>query len=219
MAYDALGRGDIDRVLELTNDLLDRWPRERIQDSSGWYLLALLSQVGFDTRRFGIAAKEISRKVALTARLSYYRTSCMEDVICRTVALSAFEELVEEQVMRCLAVDGHWGHYSASRLGLAAFRQKKLDILKLCLARSRNFDCNSTSVVNVDLEVIQLENFVDILEGRPPNFERMLQLLRDSEQHIQVRYYHTLSQLLDPEDFEEFISEGRLGTRHAMLVD
>ena len=69
MAYDALGRGDIDRVLELTNDLLDRWPRERIQDSSGWYLLALLSQVGFDTRRFGIAAKEISRKVALTARL------------------------------------------------------------------------------------------------------------------------------------------------------
>lgn len=92
MAYDALGRGDIDRVLELTNDLLDRWPRERIQDSSGWYLLALLSQVGFDTRRFGIAAKEISRKVALTARLSYYRTSCMEDVICRTVALSAFEE-------------------------------------------------------------------------------------------------------------------------------
>ena len=219
MLFEALGRGDIDRMLELAEDLLKRWPRERIQDSHGWYILAIMSQVGFDTRRFGIAAKELSRKVALTARLSYYRTSCMADVICRTVALSAFEDLVEEQVMRCLAVDGHWGHYSASRLGLAAFRQKKLDILKLCLARSRSFDGTSTSVVNVELEVTQLENFVAILEGRPPNFERMLQLLRDSEQHIQVRYYHTLNQILDPEDFQEFIAEGRLGTRHAMLVD
>lgn len=209
----------MDGLLELTKDLLSRWPRERIQDSNGWYILAVMSQVGFDTRRFGIAAKELSRKVALTARLSYYRTSCMEDVICRTVALSAFEDLVEEQVLRCLEVDGHWGHYAASRLGLAAFRQKKLDILKLCLTRSRNFEGTSTSVVNLDLEVIQLENFVDILEGRPPDFDHMIDLLRQSEPQIQVRYYHTLSQLLDPEDFEEFISEGRLGTRHAMLVD
>ncbi|MEZ5338171.1 MAG: hypothetical protein R3F46_07865 [bacterium] len=219
LAYEAVGKGDMDTLLSLTKCKLETWPRERIKDSDGWYILAILSQVGSDSRRFGLAATEISRKVALTARLSYFNTTCMADVVCRTVALAAFEDLVQEHVVRCLEVEGHWGHYAAARLGLAAFRQKNIEILDLCLRRIRLHDESSSRTVDTGLEITQLECFMDILRGRQPRLDRLVDLLKQTDPSLRVRYYYTLSLLLDPEDLDELVFSGMLGTRHAMLVD
>lgn len=197
---DALGHGDHDQLLDLTKELLDQWPRQRIRNSMEWWILAMLSQVGSDGRRFGFAATEISRKVALTARLSYYRTTSDYDVICRTVALSAFEEVNLPQVLKCLMEDGHMGHYAASRLGLAAFQQRNIEVLEHCVKRSRNMDPAKANIIDSKIELAQLECYYDILIGRTPNIENLIQLLRDTSTEFRERYYHTLNILLDLDD-------------------
>jgi hypothetical protein len=200
---DALQHGDHDQLLELTRELLDQWPRQRVRNSMEWWILAMLSQVGSDGRRFGFAATEISRKVALTARLSYYRTTSNYDVVCRTVALSAFEELSLPQVMKCLMVEGHMGHYAASRLGLAAFQQRNVEVLEHCVKRSRNFDAKKENIIDYKIELALLECYCDILKGSSPDIENLIQLLRDTSQEFRERYYHTVNTLLDLDDVSD----------------
>ena len=200
---DALQHGDHDQLLTLTRDLLKQWPLQRIRNSREWRILAALSQVGSDGRRFGLAAVEISRKVALTARLSFYRTSNDYDMVCRTVALSAFEDLSEQQVLKCLMLDGPIGHYAASRLGNAAYRQRNVAILEHCIKRVRNCDEQMERMVDKRIELALLECYYSILTNQTPDTENLLRLWQETTGEYRERYFHTINTLLDPEDLLE----------------
>ncbi len=198
----ALQVGDLDQMLVLASDLLKAWPLQRIRNSAEWRILAALSQVGSDQRRLGLAASEISRKVALTARLSYFKTNSDYDIVCRTVSLSAFEEVSLDQVMRCLAVNGDISHYAAARLGLAGYRQKDPEIVALCIRRASRIKENMSNLADPHIELAFLTSCHNILLGRDPQLDKLVQLWRNTRVEFRERYYNSLCILIDPEDLQ-----------------
>lgn len=193
-------RGQCEQFLELAAVLLERWPRERIRNTNEWRILAMLSHMGCEGRLLGFTAAEISRKVALTARLSYYQTRNDFDVVYRTIALSSIEEIPIEHALHSLAQQGHLGHYASARLGHAAYVQGNMELIKLCIRRSMDTEGVPEDMVCLPLETLILKSYLAIMQHKDIPESDIVQLWKELSPGMRERYYNTLTQFLDPED-------------------
>ena len=162
----------------------------------------MLSHIQADDRRFGLLASQIGKKVALTARRSFYQTSSVYDVICRTVALAAHEDITVPQALTCLKEDTHMGHYAASRLGHSAFLHGNVPVLALCLERSHRISAGLEEFADSRLELALLRCYLAILTRRSPDLDELVHLWHNTRPEFRNRYFHTICSLLDWEDIE-----------------